>query len=105
RRRFCFWASLLQADDGHGQVWPHGLLPVPALCPAKRRADRALPHSVMSGSTPAHPDDSPHELEFKLAPERAGERIDLAIGKSTPRLSRTYAGQLLRDGSILVNGR
>jgi len=56
-------------------------------------------------SSAAANEESPLELELILAPERAGERIDLAIGKSTPRLSRTYAGQLLRDGAILVNGR
>lgn len=60
----------------------------------------------MSASQPdPAADETDLELEFTLAPERAGERIDLAIGKSTPRVSRTYAGQLLRDGSILVNGR
>src|ERR1043165_1236472 len=57
---------------------------------------------------PAAPESDPEsgcaELEFVIPPQLAGKRLDVAVAGCRPALSRTCAGDLLRDGAILING-
>src|SRR5437868_2531473 len=51
------------------------------------------------------PADSADEIEFTIPNEMAGKRLDVAVALCHPAISRTRAGDLFRDGAILVGGK
>jgi 23S rRNA pseudouridine1911/1915/1917 synthase len=53
---------------------------------------------------PASPDPA-NEIEFELSADAAGLRLDVAIAKAQPQLSRNFVRHLLNDSAILVNGK
>ncbi|HQG28332.1 MAG TPA: S4 domain-containing protein, partial [Candidatus Ozemobacteraceae bacterium] len=44
-------------------------------------------------------------LEFTLAPEAKGERLDAALAGRTGNLSRTALQELIKSGAVTVDGR
>ncbi len=58
---------------------------------------------IAVAATPIETSDS--ELEFDIPAKLAGKRIDVVVAACYPSLSRTYAGHLFRDGSILINDK
>src|SRR5262245_9955045 len=43
-------------------------------------------------------------IEWQVAPEGAGERLDRAVAAYVPELSRSYAASLIESGAVTVNG-
>ena len=43
-------------------------------------------------------------IEWRVAPESAGERIDRAMAEHMPDISRSYAASLIESGAVTVNG-
>src|SRR5690242_5229917 len=58
-----------------------------------------------SDSDLAAPEDELLQFEVVIPAEQAGARFDVAVASVVPRISRTYAGRLLKEGSILVEGK
>ncbi|HYF50454.1 MAG TPA: RluA family pseudouridine synthase [Planctomycetota bacterium] len=58
----------------------------------------------LSPPDPASEDSTP-DIEFSLAPDDAGSRLDVAITKTQPQFSRNFIRHLLNDGAILINGK
>ena len=56
-------------------------------------------------SGPAAPEDEPLHFEVIIPAAQAGARFDVAIASVVPRISRTYAAKLMKDGAILVEGK
>ena len=54
---------------------------------------------------PVHERDEPLVFELILPPEAAGKRFDVAVAAAAPRLSRSYAGRLLKEGAIQIDGK
>jgi len=53
----------------------------------------------------ASPNEAPSEVELVLPHDLAGLRLDVAISKQLPQLSRTYAARLLKSGDILIENK
>jgi len=49
-------------------------------------------------------DDTSSEIEFTIPADCAGLRLDVALSKGLPQISRSYAARLLKDGAILIDG-
>jgi 23S rRNA pseudouridine1911/1915/1917 synthase len=49
--------------------------------------------------------DAPLDFELILPPDAAGKRFDVAVAAAVPRLSRSYAGRLLKEGAIQIDGK
>ena len=56
--------------------------------------------------TPDIPDeDSSSEIALIIPAEHAGLRLDVAINRLLPQISRSYAARLLKDGAILIGAK
>jgi 23S rRNA pseudouridine1911/1915/1917 synthase len=53
--------------------------------------------------SPVPTDDSSTEIEFTIPADNAGLRLDVALSKGLPQISRSYAARLLKDGAILID--
>ena len=49
--------------------------------------------------------DPPLEVEFDIAMDQAGLRLDVALVNKLPKLSRSYISRLLKDEAILLNSK
>ena len=49
--------------------------------------------------------EEPLEFDVTLSPDSAGLRFDVACAAAIPRISRSYAARLLKDGAILIEGK
>lgn len=56
-------------------------------------------------SSDVPPGDAADEIEFTIPNEMAGKRLDVAVALCHAAISRTRAGDLFRDGAILVGGK
>src|SRR5690242_13801042 len=54
---------------------------------------------------PNPPTHRPRMDRYTIAPELAGSRLDQALPRLQPDLSRSYAQQLIDEGQVLVNGQ
>ena len=61
----------------------------------------------MTSDSPLPPpaDDDALEFEVVIPADQAGLRFDVAVASVVPRVSRTYAARLLKDGAILIDGK
>ena len=58
-----------------------------------------------SSPADAAPAESPTEIEIVIPSDQAGLRLDIALNRNVPQISRTYAARLLKDGAILVESK
>jgi 23S rRNA pseudouridine1911/1915/1917 synthase len=82
---------------------------VSALPRRQRRSFRSTnfavnPEPSAPSESQTNPDDG-LDFELTLPAEHAGSRLDVALAAVFPKISRSYAGRLLKVEAILVNGK